>query len=77
MMIDVRSVHEGEALLVVLGDFSVEFLLQLQLVLFVVVVIEGGLDVDAGGNYGGDGSAEGIYLEEMGGAVEVVELLGV
>lgn len=73
---DGESVHEGEAFLVLLGDFGVEFLGKVQLLLLIVVVVEGGLDVDAGGHHCGDGAAQGVDLEEVGGAVEVVELLG-
>lgn len=71
------SVHEGEALLVFLGDVSGELDLETQLGLLVVVLGEGGLDEDAAGHDSSDGAAQVADFEEVGSAVEVVEFLGV
>ena len=72
-----QSVHEREPLLVLLRDLSVEFLLQLDLNLLIIVILKGGLDVDSAGNDGSDGLSQGSDLEEMGGSVETVEFLGI
>lgn len=71
-----ESIHEGEALLVLLRNVSIQLLLQFQLALLIVVVLKSWLDVHARGDHCGDGPAEGVNFEEMHGAVESVELLG-
>lgn len=72
-----HSVHEGEPLLVLLGDLSVEFLLQLDLSLLPIVILKGGLDVDSACYNCSNGLSQGGDLEEMGSSVETVEFFGI
>lgn len=64
-----HSIHEGEPLLVLLGDLSVEFLLQLDLSLLSIVILKGGLDVDSACYNCSDGLSQGGDLEKMGSSV--------
>ena len=59
----IKSVHEGEPLLVLLGLLSSEFFLELNFVLFLVVMFESGFDPDAAGHDCGDAASEGVDLE--------------
>jgi len=75
MLHALRSIHEGEAFLVLLSKISIELLLQIQIDLLSIVVFQSGLDEDTGSNDRSDGPAEGVDLQEMGSAVETVEFL--
>lgn len=72
-----ESIHEGEAILVFFRDLSVKFLGKSKFLLLVVVVVEGGQDVDASGDNCRNGPTQLVDLEEVDCAIEPVELNGI
>ena len=71
-----QSVHEGEAFLVLLRLLSCQLLLQADLLLLLVVVLQGRFNINPAGHHGRDALPEGVDLEVVDRPVEAVDLLG-